>query len=407
MKLDFRLPRRVRLVYFGRIGLGILRNYITEQDVAIYENPRQRLNVWVALRMLLSGDRTEFSYYRAFLRWTKPRAVITMEDNNITFYATKALRPECKSIAIQNGIRHSMSHSTDSSFATELTRVSKLGFGADIIGSLGGLGTQFYSQALPKHSETRIIEVGNLINNATPISQSDAHDTMKRLVFISKYPNRGSGETDPTWDSEILQYIGEVGFTAEKYHAVEGVVARSCAEFAATEGLRFVVLGKRPAWQTGERRFFAKYLRDLEWEYLPSTTQSSSYESVRASDVIVNIDSTLGYEFFARGLRVAFVAARMSHSGHPEIVETNFGYPSVTEPCGAYWTNVASKSEIFRVLQYVTGLEVADWLSRTSTVRDSLLVYDEMNRIFCELLNELRIENTGPRFWTRELIPQN
>ena len=50
MRLDFSFPRRVRLVYFGRIGLGILRNYVTEADVAIYENPRERLNVWVALR---------------------------------------------------------------------------------------------------------------------------------------------------------------------------------------------------------------------------------------------------------------------------------------------------------------------------------------------------------------------
>ncbi|MEN9286682.1 MAG: hypothetical protein RIS39_674, partial [Actinomycetota bacterium] len=81
----------MRLVYFGRIGLGILRNYVTETDVAIYENPREHLNVWVALRMLLSRDLSEFSYYRAFLRWRKPKFVITMEDNNTLFYATKLL----------------------------------------------------------------------------------------------------------------------------------------------------------------------------------------------------------------------------------------------------------------------------------------------------------------------------
>ena len=407
MKLDFSIPRRVRLVYFGRIGLGILRNYITETNTTIYENPRIRLNVWVVLRMLLSGERSEFSYYRAFLRWTKPHAVITMEDNNVTFYATKAIRPTCHSIALQNGIRLSMSHSSDSTFASELGRVGKLGWRADVIGSLGGSGTRFYSAILPKAGGTRIVEVGNLINNASPVSPANEGVGPKRLIFISKYPNRGAGKTDPTWNTEILQYIGDASFTAEKYHSVEGVVARFCAEFARARGLNFVVLGKRPIWQTGERKFFEKYLGDFEWEYLPSTTQSSSYESVREDDYIVNIDSTLGYEFLSRGLRVAFVTARMRHAGHPEIVETNFGYPFVKESCGDYWTDVASRSEIFRVLTYVTSIEEHLWLAATESARNTLLIYDEMNKRFCQLLNDLQIANTGPRLWTRDLIPQN
>ena len=407
MKLDFSIPRRVRLVYFGRIGLGILRNYITETNNTIYENPRIRLNVWVALRMLLSGKRTEYAYYRAFLRWTNPHAVITMEDNNVTFYATKAILPSCKTLAIQNGIRHSMSHSSDSTFATELHRVSKLGYGTDVVGSLGGLGTHFYSEVLPKTIGMRIVEVGNLMNNAAPISSRGAGALERRLVFISKYPNRGVGVPDPTWDTEILQYIGEVSFTAATYHAVEGVVARLCAEFAISRGLKFVVLGKRPAWQLGERDFFAKHLEGYEWQYLPSTTQASSYEAVGNDDVIVNIDSTLGYEFFSRGLRIASVTARMSHCGHPEIVEKNFGFPFVSDPCGPYWTNIADRSEVFRVLSYVTQVDSEAWRATTQVVRDSLLVYDEGNVRFCSLLDDLQIKNSGPRYWSPELIPNN
>ncbi|MFM8016627.1 MAG: hypothetical protein ACKPCO_11275, partial [Actinomycetota bacterium] len=300
-----------------------------------------------------------------------------------------------------------MSHSSDSTFASELGRVGKLGWRADVIGSLGGSGTRFYSAILPKAGGTRIVEVGNLINNASPVSPANEGVGPKRLIFISKYPNRGAGKVDPTWNTEILQYIGDASFTAEKYHSVEGVVARFCAEFARARGLNFVVLGKRPIWQTGERKFFEKYLGDFEWEYLASTTQSSSYESVREDDYIVNIDSTLGYEFFSRGLRVAFVTARMRHAGHPEIVETNFGYPFVKESCGDYWTDVASRSEIFRVLTYVTSIEEHLWLAATESTRNTLLIYDEMNKRFCQLLNDLQIANTGPRLWTRDLIPQN
>lgn len=404
MKLDFRLPRRVRLVYFGRIGLGILRNYITEQDVAIYENPRQRLNVWVALRMLLSGDRSEFSYYRSFLRWTKPSVVITMEDNNVTFYATKALLPSCKTIAVQNGVRNSHSHAADSDFKHDLQRLSREGYDADVIATLGGLGSVFYRDALP-HSKVRLVEAGHLMNNA--LSLSSGPESARRLVFISKFPNRGTQAVDPEWESKVIVFLGDVGLTAQQYYNIESIAARACALIAREHSLPFVVLGKRPEWQVGEYTYFARHLEGLQWQYLPSTFQASSYESIRPNDVIVNVDSTLGYELFARGLRVAFVAARMQAAGHPEIVEHQFGYPLITQRSGPYWTADASESEIRRVLSTAISVGDEEWATLTSSARKMLFHFDKGNSLLCQELDRLGIANTGPRLWTRELIPKN
>lgn len=404
MKLDFRLPRRVRLVYFGRIGLGILRNYITERSVAIYENPRERLNVWVALRMLFSGERTEFAYYRSFLRWTEPHAVITMEDNNVTFYATKAIRPSCKTIAIQNGVRNSHSHAADSDFKHDLQRLGSSGYDADVIATLGGLGTSFYRGALP-HSGVKLVETGHLMNNA--LSLNGGPDQGRRLIFISKFPNRGTQAVDPEWDSKVIVYLGDVGLTAQQYYNIESIAARACAMIAKEHSLPFIVLGKRPAWQVGEYHYFARHLDGLQWEYLPSTFQASSYESIRANDVIVNVDSTLGYELFARGLRVAFVAARMQAAGHPEIVEHQFGHPLVTQPSGPYWTAEATDTEIRRVIATAISVGNEEWASLTKSARAMLFHFDEGNTLLCQELDRLAIANTGPRLWTRELIPKN
>ncbi|MFM8015775.1 MAG: LA_1612 family putative O-antigen biosynthesis protein [Actinomycetota bacterium] len=404
MKLDFSIPRRVRLVYFGRIGLGILRNYITETNTTIYENPRIRLNVWVALRMLLSGKRTEYAYYRAFLRWTKPHAVITMEDNNITFYATKAISPTCKTIAVQNGVRNSHSHAADSDFKHDLQRLNKEGYDADIISTLGGLGSNFYRDAL-SDSRAHLIEVGHLMNNALTLASTS--DTNRRLVYISKFPNRGAAGVDPEWDSKIILYLGEVGLTARQYYNIEAVAARACAVMAREYSLPFVVLGKRPEWQVGERNFFAKHLAELPWEYMPSTYQASSYESIRPDDIIVNVDSTLGYELFARGLRVVFVAARMHAAEHPEIVEHRFGYPLITDASGPYWTSESSDSEIRRVLQTAISVSNEEWSTLTRNNRQMLFHFDQGNALFCRELDRIGISNTGPRLWTRELIPRN
>ena len=406
MRLDFSFPRRVRLVYFGRIGLGILRNYVTETDVAIYENPRERLNVWVALRMLLSRDLSEFSYYRAFLRWRKPKFVITMEDNNVTFYATKVVMPECTTLAIQNGVRNAHSHSADSNFKTELQHLNQKGYDADVIGTLGGLGSTFYKGALP-NSRVRLVEMGHVMNNALSVSGEGDSASSRRLVFISKFPNRGESGVDDEWDSKVIFYMHQAALTAKQYYNVEGIVARNCATIANEHSMQFVVLGKRPAWQVGEYNYFAEHLKGLSWQYLPSSNQASSYEAIRPSDVIVNVDSTLGYELFSRGLRVAFVAARMQAAGHPEIVEQRFGYPLLEESTGPFWTSEATDAEIRRVVSTAISVSEEQWIKMTDSARQMLFQYDRSNTRLCSELDRIGIQNSGPRLWTRELIPLN
>lgn len=406
MKLDFRLPRRVRLVIFGRVGLGILNNYVTEQSVAIYENPRERLNVWIALRMLISGERSEFSYYRAFLRWTKPHAVITMEDNNITFFSTKLILPTCKTLAVQNGLRKSLSHLDNDSFMAELQAVAAQGYSADVIATLGGLGSQFFEEAF-SGSCPRLVKVGSLMNNALELDRATSPATTRRIVFISKFPNRGTSGIDSDWYSKTMIFSGSVGFTADQYFQVDAIVARTCAAIAAELSMEFVVLGKRPAWQIGEFDYFSRSLGDYKWKYLPSENQASSYGAIRSSDIIINVDSTIGYELFARGLRVGFITARMSVAGHGEIREFEFGNPLVTSPTGAFWTNEATDSEIRRVTAYLTSVSESDWSFGNRDLRELLFTFDACNAAFCKELDAIGIANTGPRLWEPDHIPPN
>jgi surface carbohydrate biosynthesis protein len=356
--------------------------------------------------MLLSRDLSEFSYYRAFLRWRKPKFVITMEDNNVTFYATKVVMPECTTLAIQNGVRNAHSHSADSNFKTELQQLNQKGYDADVIGTLGGLGSKFFNEALP-NSRVKLVEMGHVMNNALSVSGEGDSKSPRRLVFISKFPNRGVSGVDNEWDSKVIFYMHHAALTAKQYYNVEGIVARNCAAIANEHAMKFVVLGKRPAWQVGEYNYFAEHLRGLSWQYLPSSNQASSYEAIRPSDVIVNVDSTLGYELFSRGLRVVFVAARMHAAGHPEIVEQRFGYPLLEEPAGPFWTSEATDTEIRRVVNTAISVSEEQWIKIADSARQMLFQYDRANTRLCTELDRLGIQNSGPRLWTRELIPLN
>jgi surface carbohydrate biosynthesis protein len=329
-----------------------------------------------------------------------------MEDNNVTFYATKAVLRGCKSIAIQNGYRINLPISRDAAFGIDLPHPNQLRHDADVILTQGGHGTYFYQSILP-HSRCEFVEAGHLMNNAIAAEGVDVFERPKRLVFISKYPNLNRAHTSINWYSHEWMSLTDTTVTAAEYFRVDAIVVRACALIASEHELQFVVLGKRPKRQSSEYEFFAEHLAGLEWTYSPSDSQSSSYESLRPGDVIVNTDSTLGYELLARGLRTAFISARLRTAGYPEVREYEFGYPVISQARGPFWTNDSSDSEIRRVLEFTMWAGAAEWSEQTRFVRQSIFNFDPRNRIFCRVLDEAGIENTGPRYWTPELIPAN
>ena len=406
MKFSCKRPRRVRLVYFGRTGIDLLRNYISEESIAVYLSPLVELNLWVALRMILSGRVSQVGYYHAFLRLTMPSHVITMEDNNLVFYSTRVALPECRTIAIQNGLRGSHSHTPLSNFFKDLKASTSRGYGVTVCATLGPAGSQYYIGALGD-SVAQIVEIGSVRNNAIVLRSPQAPREQHRLVFISTFPNLGAHGTDPNWESHAVHYFDSVGLTNSEYYRIEGVLARMVAEIALDLGLDFCVLGKRPSWQSGERRFFQNCIGTLDWQYLPNENQASSYQTVTDSDLIITTDSTLGYELFARGLRTGFVSARMRLAGYQDVTEGTFAGLTHSEIQGPFWTDSCTRSEVNRLIHYLLTASDDEWQALTESLRSRVVRFDFQNGAFCGILSEVGISNHGPSLWQQGLIPAN
>lgn len=403
MKVSVRIPRKVEILFFGNTGLNLLRYYITERRFDIYESPKKTLNLWVLLRSLASGFPTFLNYYHAYLRFARPRFVVTREDNAREFYATKALRPSCITLCIQNGLRSRHSTTKSTSFIESIDKDSRIKYEVDVVATFGPNSSLFFAQS--KHLKvTHFAEIGSLKNNSIEIVESAQVPASKRIVFISTFPNLGPGGSRSNWNTSLAGYWGEAALTLDSYYRSEALVASIASDFAERVGCEFVVLGKRPSWQVGERRFFSEVLIGRTWKFIPQSTEVSSYESVTKLDTIVNIDSTLGYELFARGYRVAFAACRMSHAGYPEIPDTRFGFPMIAEAAGDYWTDSDSRSEIERIIRAVHSIEHKDWAARTYPERLNIMRFDPSNTLFCEILDNLGIPNRGPGFIDRSQI---
>ena len=397
MHFEFVWPRRYRAVFIGSTGESLLKTYVAENDIAIYVGPRVKLNVWIAILAIFSGRWGVRGYYRAFLRFTRPKFVITFEYNALEFYLTKVFSPSCVTVCLQNGRRDTHSSSPETDIWKSIQQFVAPKHAPDIVLSHGEPWSTYYRSALGDTALVRAI--GNVRNNAI---EQRLQGESPRVIFISSFPNLGEDGDLASMREKVLGYWQQQELTFGNFYHSEGLVATAAAAVAQTLGLEFCVLGKRPSWQQGELRYYTSALRGMLWTFLPAESKSLSYERVSANDIIVNIDSTFGYEMFARGIRVAFISCRMQTAGLPEIRDCEFAYPLITEPTGFFWTNSDTPAEMRRVITAVASMSVGEWDAATRNLRASVMPFDLGNGELCAVLTELGIKTHGPSTWTAE-----
>ena len=395
--LKFIWPRKHRVVFIGSTGESLLKTYVAENDIEIYVGPRAKLNVWIAILAIFSGRWGARGYYRAFLRFTRPKFVIAFEDNALEFYLTKVFLPSCVTVCLQNGRRDTHSSSPETDIWKLIKQFVAPEHAPDIVLSHGEPWSTYYRSALG--NSARIKAIGSVLNNSI---EQRLRSASARMLFVSSFPNLGPDGNIQSTSAATFGYWQQQELTFGNFYRAEGLVAAAAAAIAQTLELEFCVLGKRPAWQQGELRYYTSVLQGLPWAYLPAESKSLSYERVSANDIIVNIDSTFGYEMFARGIRVAFISCRMQTAGLPQIRDCEFAYPLITEATGLFWTNSDTPAEMQRVITAVASMSITEWDAATRDLRASVMPFDPGNGELCAVLTELGIKTHGPGTWTAE-----
>ena len=319
------------------------------------------------------------------------------EDNALEFYLTKVFLPSCVTVCLQNGRRDTYSSDSESDIWKLIQQFVAPEHAPDMVLSHGDPWSAYYRSALGDTAPVRAI--GSVRNNAI---KQRLQGESPRVIFVSSFPNLGHDGDLASTPQKVLGYWQQQELTFENFYRTEGLVATAAAAVTQTLGLEFCVLGKRPAWQQGELRYYTSALQGLPWTYLPAESKSLSYERVSANDIIVNIDSTFGYEMFARGIRVAFISCRMQTAGLPQIRDCEFAYPSITEPTGFFWTNSNAPAETQRVITAVASMNIGEWDTATRDLRASVMPFDLGNGELCAVLTELGIKTHGPSTWTAE-----
>jgi surface carbohydrate biosynthesis protein len=388
-KLSFALPKGQQVALVDASGFNILNKYIPEKDISIID--LEQMNIFAALRMFVAGKKSLFDYTVAYIKIFKPQFVFTFLDNNVNFYKLAAIFPKIKFIAIQNGQRANYANQMGFGFFDLLENESaKNTLSAHVICVLGTTAADQYTQYI----QAKPVVTGSLKNNliGNQIPPTERFD----IVYVSQHapfeiPN-----------SEVEFFFGNTPITASAFYTIEQKIVRFLAGHSKRVNQSFAVLGKRTDSSPYERDFFSSAASPNTVRFIPRTSETSTYEFCNSASLIVTADSTIGYEFLARGNKVVFLSGRtnaVSNELSREIHDTDFGFPLEVGTSGPFWTNMASESEFEQVIGSVQSMSDAQWASAISPYNDVLMAYQPGNSAFIQMLRSegIPMTNEGSR----------
>jgi surface carbohydrate biosynthesis protein len=132
------------------------------------------------------------------------------------------------------------------------------------------------------------------------------------------------------------------------------------------------------------------YFRELlgcDPEFLESEEPHSSYSAVDSAEVVVTIDSTLGYESIARGNKTAIFSYR---SKICKSWKGDFGWPRELQGEGPFWTMTPDPDSFVRILEYLFEIDDIQWRKVTEAVNfSSYMVYNPDNTILKSTLEKV------------------
>jgi surface carbohydrate biosynthesis protein len=369
----WQLPKRAEVLIYDASGTEALAPYLTKYSVATLEVRGESINVPCLLRAALTLSfwkvwkyNSFAAYAEAFIHAVSPKVVITFIDNNSAFYKISKRFSGVTTVFIQNGTRGESGDVFDGLVKSDKYHVDYMLVHGRAIGShyLNYISGQF-------------IPIGSLKNNAvTNINSVDSEG----VLFISQWHSRPEGG-----GAFYVEHDGTAVYW-DKFFTSEVVVLKFLDRWCAANNKKLKICGRTKGKEGPEQAFYADFLTECVWEYISKMDNYSSYELINTAEIVVSIDSTLGYESIIRGKKTAALSCRGSSI---ESDASNFGWPANLPNNGPFWTNDQNEAQFQRIMDYLVTVSNDDWTSTSRSFSTELMEFDLGNRRFVALLDQI------------------
>jgi len=371
---DWQFPKKAEILIFDATNINALMPYLKNYNFTVMPLRGEIINIPCLLYSFLefsfwNGDPLD-AYISAYIKKARPRVIITIIDNYKRFYSISKRFSNLKTISIQNGLRGKSGDIFDGLIKSDNYHVDYMLVANKAIG-----------KHYLKYLTGKAIPIGMLNNNAvyksTPVKSDD-------ILFISQWYKKPKNN-EPLYierDGTLISW--------EVFFAIEIKVIKLLVDWCIKNNKKLKVCGREKEKNGHEQNFYNNYLKQTmcDWEYIPRKDYYSSYNLIDKSQIIVSIDSTLGYESLARGKRTAFFSCR---GGYLNTTSYRFGWPLKLSNKGPIW--VSNQDELGfqlpKILNYLNAISDDDWTKLCQNYKNLVMEFDQGNTRFVKLLDQL------------------
>jgi len=365
----WRRPNKSDVLIYDACGAQSFFPYLTGYTVELLRLRGETINIHCLLRALFKIDfwkgKLMQAYKDVYIELVAPLVIMTFIDNDPGFYSISNRFPLIKTIFFQNGLR--LADFFQALHNSENYRVDyMLVFGRSI--------GEYYNRFIAG----KVITDGSLKNNA--VKKADINTEKRSIVFISQYRDK------PLHNEPF--YISNKGgslFWSQFYDA-EAKVLSFLGEWCSENNNALRICGVQTKYDKSEKEYFDDVLKDYMWDYIPKDDLYGSYKVIDSAEIVISIDSSLGYESLARGKKTAIYSCR---GAAIDSDTRKFGWPACLPDKGPFWSNEADDKEFRRIIDYLNSVSSEEWEQCRQLYTNDLIEFDPENSRFVALLEQL------------------
>ena len=369
-------PQHSEVLIYDAANSEILLEHLKPWNPEIMHVRGEQINMWVLLKSFFRKGRRSDAYIDCFIKMVRARSVVTAIDNATIFYRISGRHPDVKSLFLQNGLR---GYDLDVFETLDNLDSNALNiFFVDHMLVFGPTIGELYSRFI----KGNILPIGSLKNNFIPKESSLQRGV---IAFISYWK--------PPFDNFLL-YAGRDIKDNLSYDDIYtnpiNLIIQCLMHYAKEKKKRVVIIPRanttgRSDLLVQEKNYYRKLMGN-EPEFLLPSEPYPSYSSTDSAEIVVALDSTLGYESIGRGNKTAIFQIRGTTTGESS---WNYGWPAKFPEEGPFWTNKPNPHSFVRILDYLFEISDEQWKKDVeSTNFSSLVEYDPGNTIFKSILEK-------------------
>ena len=368
-KIFFNPPQKKYLIY-DRIGSEFIIPYLNNKDYSILDTRRESINISVLIYSILkNGFKNLFlNYVTTYINFVKPKMVITTINTDIRFYLVKEkLNFDSKFISIQNGL-----FGTQDEFSS-IKKFKKI-YKKKLICDYFLCQNNYLKKKIEKHIKTKCILIGSLRNNFIDIAKRKKN----HITFISQYI--------PTKENNSIMYQkNKIKITHNDANMLHLNVLKNILYFFSKKNKLCILL--RDVNVRKQVSFYKQNLKDFNncyYFYIPRNN-IDNYKFLDGSKMVIFVDSFLGYEAFARGIKILSFSLR---SNKFKLNAYNFAY-NYYGSNGLFWSNKINKKVIKNKLNKILSIEAYKWKLIKKKLEKNIIVYDNGNSKLKKLIKSV------------------